>query len=57
MLTSQWEPAQPLAHEHEYCTAQAASLHAPSLHEPPFMQGADAHSAIGVHFLPPFEVS
>jgi hypothetical protein len=40
-----------------YCTTHAALLHLPSEQVEPFMHGDDPHSAIGVHFLPPLDVS
>jgi len=55
--TSHTAPAQPFAHTHDHCTRQAAYVHAPSTHVPPFMQGAELHSWIVVHVLPPSLVS
>jgi hypothetical protein len=57
ILISQWLPAKPLAHVQAYCTLHAAYEHVPSEHVAPFMQGDEEHSAMGVHFLPPFAVS
>jgi hypothetical protein len=57
MSSSQCSPAQPAAHEHEYCTAHADPVQSPSEQLPPFMHGEDEHSSMFKHVLPPSSVS
>jgi hypothetical protein len=50
--TSQFSPAQPAPHAHEYAVTHACAVHAPSVHIPLFLQGLLAHSSISLQLRP-----